>query len=87
MSALGFEEFDASDEENSSVNLPSQSVAFKELLDMITRAVGKLNLNWQEQEASIVCSKIDDCFLTSETQSPDFTSGPQGRLLSTSTRR
>ncbi|KAK3559056.1 hypothetical protein QTP86_001103 [Hemibagrus guttatus] len=50
------------DEGNSYVDL--QPVAFEELLNIIMRAVGKLNLDWPEQEASIGCSKLDDRFLT-----------------------
>ncbi|KAK3528909.1 hypothetical protein QTP70_012870 [Hemibagrus guttatus] len=64
LSASGSEEFDMGDEGNPSVNLPPQPVAFGELLDVIMPAVGKLNLDWPQQEASIGRSKIDDRFLT-----------------------
>ncbi|KAK3571064.1 hypothetical protein QTP86_001311 [Hemibagrus guttatus] len=64
LSTSSSEEFGVDDDGNSSVNLPPQPVAFEELLHVITCAVGKLNLDWPEQEASVARSKLDDRFLT-----------------------
>ncbi len=52
------------------MDLPPQSVLFEELLEMVTRAVAKLNIEWPaERECQEhLKSKLDECFLCSSGQ-------------------
>lgn len=44
------EELDAKRQMGASADQPSQSVAFEELLEVMTRAVDKLNLKWPDKK-------------------------------------
>lgn len=45
--------------------LPTHSVVFEELLEVITCAVIKLSLDWPDEKFTVVQSKLDDYYLTS----------------------
>ncbi|XP_053537260.1 uncharacterized protein LOC108267367 [Ictalurus punctatus] len=45
----------------------SSSQAYKELLEVITRAVEKFNIDWPREE-EVACSRLDECFLSSENK-------------------
>ncbi len=43
---------------------PPRSPQYEELLEMVTRTVAKLNINWPvEKQAEPQKSKVDECFL------------------------
>ncbi len=52
----------ASVDRDKAVDLPPQSVLFEELLEVVTRAVDKLNIEWPERR-ECPKSKIDKRFL------------------------
>lgn len=56
------------DDEQAATESPpkkEQSVALVKLLQVITRAIYKLNLDWPDEQASVVHSKLDHRYLTS----------------------
>lgn len=64
MLALGSEQFNIDRKLQVVAEKPPQSVAFEELLKVVMWAVEKLGVEWPMEEESIVCFKLDDCFLT-----------------------
>ncbi|XP_060741844.1 uncharacterized protein LOC132856323 [Tachysurus vachellii] len=73
LSASGSEELDVGGDVLSPSVKPNereQSVTFEELLEVVSRAVGRLNLDWPEEEVSVARSKLDDRFLTSGRRPP-----------------
>ncbi len=60
---------DASAERDESVDLPPQSVLFEELLEVVTRAVAELNIDWPAEKECQECPKIklDERFLRSKS--------------------
>lgn len=49
---------------------PYQSVAFEELLKVVTCAVAMLNLEWLDEKRQVTQSKLDDRYLTSGREQP-----------------
>ncbi|XDV52443.1 hypothetical protein PO909_021171 [Leuciscus waleckii] len=63
------EELDVVSIEAESEDSPPQSHAFEELLDVVTRAVQKLSIEWPEDRQDVRSkSKLDERFLPSRTQ-------------------
>lgn len=64
-------EDDEGTDKNESVDLPPQSVLFEELLEVVTRAVAKLNIDWPtEVQEERPKSKLDERFLHSKSLPP-----------------
>ncbi len=65
------EEDDEGTNKDESVDLPPQSILFEELLEVVTRAVAKLNIDWptevQEKHSK---SKLNERFLRSKSLPP-----------------
>ncbi len=61
-----------STDRDKAVNLPPQSVSFEELLEVVTRAVGKLNIEWpaDKEHQERPKSKLDKRFLCSRSPPP-----------------
>ncbi len=58
--------------QDESVDLPPQSVLFEELLEVVTRAVAKLNIDWpaKKDQKGRPESKLDECFLCPKSLPP-----------------
>ncbi len=51
---------------------PIQSPQYEELLELVTRAVAKLNINWPaDDQTEKQRSKLDECFLRSKSLPPE----------------
>ncbi len=63
---------DASTDRDESVDLPPQSVLFEELLEVVTRAVAKLNIDWptEKDKQERPKSKLDERFLHPKSLPP-----------------
>lgn len=61
---LGSEDIDVGDEEQATVKLPPYSVAFKELLVVVTHIVAMLTIDWHEKKVRVTHSKLHDGYLT-----------------------
>ncbi len=55
------EEGSASLDRDDAVDLPPQSVLFEELLEVVTRAVATLNIEWPAERTCQECPKTSQC--------------------------
>lgn len=53
-----------------------QSVVFEELLEVITCVISNLSLDWPDEQATVIPSKLDNCHLTSGRVLPPCKKSP-----------
>ncbi len=72
VSSSSEEEGSASVERNEAVGFPPQSVSFEELLEVVTRALAKLKIEWpgDKEHQEYPKSKLDERFLRSRSLPP-----------------
>ncbi|KAI2662194.1 2-oxoisovalerate dehydrogenase subunit beta, mitochondrial [Labeo rohita] len=70
-SSLHLSSSEEGDLESTAEEASPQSVQYEELLEVVTRAVAKLNIDWPaEEKAALQRSKLDERFLRSKPPSP-----------------
>lgn len=68
---LGLSSSKEADVEGMDEDSPPRSPKYEELLEAVTRAIAKLNIEWpSEKQAEPQKSKLDECFLQSRPPPP-----------------